>query len=458
MSSSNADRNWLTQIGIDTSARRSDQPLRRDRRELFARVVFFAFVSLVLAAPLMTLGDSAESGQGSLERQVGYLLLWGCSLIIVWSPSRPLDIFKFPIPLLVALGWCAISITWAINPETSFRRFILTIVVMWTVFLQVQKFGYRDSVDMLRIALVVATIINYIVVFVNPTVGTHYLPDSSLYTADHGQWRGFMAHKNFAGAACAITILLFLFDAKHIKPALRIGAIVLAGVFLFKSESKTSAGMLGLAAASGYTFQWLGRNLRIYLVPLMAFGGSLLWFFLMTFKDALKANYLDPAAFTGRGQIWTALINYASDHLWLGSGFGSFWNIGGSSPIYAYGRGFVTEVTEGHDGYLDLLITVGLPGMLLAVFAMIVWPLFRLVLIQGLVTRQAALLITMLVFCMGHNVTESSIFERDMTVGLILTFILALSEYLISKAPVSKGKAAKSAGDDVMQQLRNRQA
>lgn len=47
---------------------------------------------------------------------------------------------------------------------------------MWTVFLQVRKFGYRDSVDMLRIALVVATVINYIVVFVNPVVGTHYLP------------------------------------------------------------------------------------------------------------------------------------------------------------------------------------------------------------------------------------------------------------------------------------------
>lgn len=63
---------------------------------------FFAFVALVLFAPLMTLGDVARSGQGSLERQVGYLLLWGCSLLVVWSPSRPLDIVKFPIPLLIA--------------------------------------------------------------------------------------------------------------------------------------------------------------------------------------------------------------------------------------------------------------------------------------------------------------------------------------------------------------------
>src|SRR5690606_37833284 len=99
-----------------------------------------------------------------------------------------------------------------------------------------------------------------------------------------------------------------------------------------------------------------------------------------------------------------------------------------ASPVFTYASNWVTRVTVGHSGYFDQLAAVGFPGLILMVFALIVWPLFRLLASTSISPQQGALISTIIIFSIGHNVTESSLFERDMNVSVLLYFGAAFAQ------------------------------
>jgi len=417
------------------------------------RIAIIALISLVMLGPIMTNVEGGNGGDGSAIRQVGYLAILAGTIFAIRPSASPKSLVAFTWPMLLALAWCWISVSWALDPGTAFRRVFLTTLVAWMVFSLVRHGGYQLNVDLLRYSLLAAILISYLVVVLDPMVGIH-LEGEEQAMALIGNWRGFLGHKNFAGAVCALCIIMFLFDAKRIRPTIRIFAILVAGYFLFRSQSKTSGGMVVLASVGGIVFETVSIRLRRYIIPILMIVGSVFWFLTSAYADMVQSNFLQPKAFTGRGQIWGALLNYAGDHPLLGAGFGSFWNIEGSSPVFEYGHGYVTKITVGHSGYIDQLVTVGIPGVLLMVFAMAVWPLGRLLASADVAKGRGALISAMLMFCIGHNITESGLFERDGIVSTIFFFAVALAHYCTMDdkrtAPV------KQAGDDVMRELRRR--
>ncbi|NML13286.1 O-antigen ligase family protein [Sphingobium sp. AR-3-1] len=421
------------------------------------RAIEFATVALlimVLLAPLMTYNELPLTGEGSSQRQIGYLLILALAIYGARPAISRWRLIAMPWPILLAISWCWVSLAWAIAPDIAVRRLLLTTVVVWTTFLVVQQAGYRSTLNVVRVALVVALVANYAVVFLDPATGIHMMTDSAIASALIGNWRGFLVHKNFAGATCAITILLFLFDAKKIPTVWRILVILLSAYFMYRTQSKTSGGMTAIALLAGWIYQFYSRRFRMYAIPAIAIAASLGGMALSAYKDILIFNYLAPSAFTGRGYIWGMLVRYAGDNLGTGSGFGSFWNIGPYSPVYQYGSGMLTQITVGHNGYLDLLVTVGLPGLVIAVFALIIWPIWKLLADQSIKAEEGALISAMLIFCMGHNVTESSLLSRDALVGLFM--VLAVAFVCAVGGRKVRSPKNTAAGDDLMRSLRKR--
>jgi O-antigen ligase len=163
------------------------------------------------------------------------------------------------------------------------------------------------------------------------------------------------------------------------------------------------------------------------LIPAIAVVGAGAYLFAVSHWGALTAPLYDQTAFTGRTQIWPPLLAYAREHPIFGSGYGSFWNIGfGKGPIFQYSKGWVLHVIQGHNGYLDLLVSIGIPGLILVVLATIVVPIGRLLASQTVSRPAGALLLSMVLFCAGHNLTESSLFDRDAIVQTFLMFAVAL--------------------------------
>lgn len=450
-----SESDLLSQLG--TSGGGGRQSTRDNTASRHLRIATIALLALVFLAPLMTYNQLPLTGEGSAQRQLGYLLILGLALFGAQPAVAGWKLVPLPLPLLLALGWCWLSLAWAIDPSIGVRRLLLTTALIWTIFIVVRFAGYRATVDVLKYGLLAGLVLNYLFVFIDPATGIHLMKDSAMPTALIGNWRGFMVHKNFAGAACAITILVFLLDRDKLHWALRAAIILAAGYFLFRSQSKTSAGMVVLSLAAAWIFQAFSRKWRAYLIPALFIVGAIGWTVTSAYRNVIESSYLDPAAFTGRGQIWSVLISYAKDHLLLGTGFGSFWNIGPDSPVYLYGKGYVTLISVGHNGYLDLLVTVGLPGLVLIVFATIVWPLLRLLRSEGIAAEQGALVTALLLFCVGHNITESSLFERDAFVGMFMMFAVALAQE-ISRHRRKSSSGKRSDGNDLLRAMKKRAA
>lgn len=415
-----------------------------------------AFFVMVLLAPLMTFnevvsGQTSFTGEGNVLRQYIYVAILALAIYAAIKEGKGAKALILPIPIFAALAWCWLSLAWAVDPSISLRRLVVTTIAVWTAFIIVQGAGYERSVAILRAVLVAALVGNYLVVVLDPPLGIHMIQDASASTALIGNWRGFMMHKNVAGAICAVTMLLFVFDARKVNPVLRILVIAGAAYFLFKAQSKTSGGMLAIACLAGWVFQAYDNRIRTFAVPIIMFLTAAGWFLYSTYKDFAVETYLAPTSFTGRGLIWNTLLRYAGDNLLFGAGFGSFWNIGSGSPIYQYGQGFVRDVTVAHNGYLDLLVTIGLPGLLLAVFAAIVWPVWRL-LVSRISPTRGGLTIALLLFCMGHNITESSLLDRDSLIGVLMMIAVAMSRSWEKNV----SPAAQQSGRDVFAALKQR--
>jgi len=377
-------------------------------------------LTLTLLGPAMTTLGDTESGAGNAVRQLGYAVVFGLALIAMRPLKHPERLAVVPWFFWLALAWCWLSLAWALDPGVAVRRLVLTTIVIWSVFAVVRQLGVERTLLFVRIALIAILIVNYIVVLMFPAIGLHDLgSDDQLLV---GKWRGMMGHKNQAGLVCALTILFFSFDRRKVPYPVLAGVIALSIVFLWFSASKTSLALVFVAVAVGFGLEKLKavRGSRPSLSPMwrnaLLIGASIALLPLIHFgvQSDLFLNYIaDSSGLTGRTEIWAAMMRYYLNNPVFSAGYGSFWNIGNASPILTYGQGWVKDVAEGHNGYLDLLVTIGLPGIVLVLMATLIVPAYRLSFTDQLKGSTWALVSSIFFFCFAHNFTESSLFDRD---------------------------------------------
>lgn len=406
----------------DSAGQLTDRPVA----ERALRIAFGAFLVLVLFGPYMTY-TSQGNGFEQVIRQIGYTLIALASIIAVRGWDAPARLLVIPPPLMLAIAWCALSVVWAIDPASSGRRFILLFIAAWTAFIVIRQIGYRTTITMIQGALILLLAANYVAVMVNPLGSIHQVMfdgDSSL----RGNWYGLMGHKNMAGIVCALTIMFCGFDRGKLPRAVQIVVILAAAFFMWKSNSKTSLGVCIIAlvvASTAVYYRFRYRSLAIGAMIAIAVGLFALQNILF---PMLEQALNTPITFTGRTAIWDAVWAFYLDHPVLGAGYGSFWQIGPASPIFRYGKGWVQLVSEAHNGYLDLLAAVGPIGLALIIAGAFVAPVLRILAWRQTRRGSSALLLSLVIFFIGHNFTESSLFDRD-TIGqvfLMITIALAM--------------------------------
>jgi O-antigen ligase len=183
---------------------------------------------------------------------------------------------------------------------------------------------------------------------------------------------------------------------------------------------------VALAAGALYRFGWRDSLTRAILVAGGVLLLSALAIFVLLDANAIIHALEDPAEFTGRSQIWAAEWHYIRDHPLLGAGFGTFADTGGLSPLHDYiGGSWVEAVSHGHNGYLQLLVTIGGIGFALAMAALLAPPLvsFWKLNLDGGAFRP--MLFALFVFLVLHNVMESDFLEGD---GVLwVSFLLMLA-------------------------------
>lgn len=384
-------------------------------------------------------GEAELTGQGNTVRQIGYVATFGLILWAARAFQHPERVMVIPAGLCIALVWCWASVFWAIAPGVSARRIALTTLIVWAVLVAVRQLGFRAVVLLLQQLTLVVLVVSYVAVVIVPSAAIHqYAEVDDLSIA--GAWTGILAHKNVAGPFFALMILLYLFNSGGTRKTWHWLAIAGAAFFLYKTSSKTSMGILAMAASAGWAFTFYDRRHRAPLIAVLALSLSMAGFLMADNWRELTAPLDNDEALTGRTQIWPVLFGYIHDHWLLGAGYGSFWNIGAASPIYQYidPGGWLDLLSSGHNGYIDLAAQIGIPGLVIVVVAMIILPFGKVLKTPVADPRQRALLISFIVFCAGQNLTETTLFERDFVVQIFLTLTLGLAYLSPTRAALER--------------------
>ncbi|WP_457107434.1 O-antigen ligase family protein [Methylobacterium sp. P5_C11] len=399
--------------------------------ESLLSIAFFALCVMVVSAPItqdgLSGGDASSMAEGNPIRQLGYVFIL---LVIMFGSNAHRDLrvlSALPTSICVVLAYSWLSIIWAIDPSIATRRLGLTTIVALSTAVAIQSLGVSKTIAHIRIVLLLAVVASYAAVALFPNIGIHQF-EAGRDAALIGDWRGIYPEKNFMGAICAITVLIFLFGNGQQNPLLKWIAVVASFVFLVKTGSKTSTALLLLAVLLGHAFR--ANNHRNWPFALMAaltaafcLGVGLLWY-----GEVLMAPLDRDDTLTGRSQIWRVLIAYIADHWFLGAGYGSFWYIGTVSPVYDYAKGgsWFEIASQGHNGYLDIASQIGLPGLAIAVYCLLIRPVARLLSHPGYDDRDGALYLAVLVFCIGHNFTESTFLARDHILHFMIVAVLCM--------------------------------
>lgn len=388
---------------------------------------FVAFFVMVLLTPALTFTGGNQAGEGSVLRQLFYVVALVLLVAAVRPFSDPARLLVIPWPIVLALAWCALSLLWSVDIAVGARRLVLTVAVMWSVFLGVRYIPYEQTVLLVRAMLLATLIASVVAVYAFPEFGIHQA-DDELDKKLVGDWRGIITNKNIMGAVCALTVLFFLFGGGKMPVWIRWPTIAGACVFLFFTQSKTSGIMLAGTVVIGWLYGAFRSRYRAAVIVLLfiLFIAAVVFLTIYDWRsESFSRDLTDPTAFTGRVAIWRTLLQYAADSNYWGAGFGSFW-FTADSPIFGYAANWVTRVATGHSGYIDLLITISPIGVVLVVFAMLIWPVQRLLRFPVEDASEGALPMAILFFGAGHNVTETSMFDRDMLMNVFMLLAIAL--------------------------------
>ncbi len=378
----------------------------------------------------LAIGESGFAGEGDSIRQILYLASLATIGLAAFDKRGIRALFGVPLPLAMLLIWCCASALWAAAPGVTFRRAGLEFVVVASAILSVDTLGFERSLKLLRNVLALVLIANWISIPIVPQAV--HLPgemDPSLV----GNWRGMFFHKNIAGSTTALSAVIFLYYAIERKSLPDLALFAGAVVFTIMTHSKSSIGLLPVAIFLGsvYRLAWrrdIDRVIVSVVVGLVVIAGITL---AVIDSDVIARALENPDEFTGRAEIWQGEIAFIRDHLLLGSGFGTFADTGAASPLRDYVSAvWVLNISHGHNAYLQLFVTIGGIGFVLAMIAFVIQPFGVFVRMKPEALTLAAPLFTIFAFMVLHNMLESDFLEGDGPAWVIFLISLALLRHL----------------------------
>lgn len=411
------------------------------REILIKAVIFFALywvvVNIVYIAAASVddsnqgLKNVNEAADGSTFKKLAVTFMFIASVFLVGFRRMYYSISK---PYVLALVFFGCSALWAVNPGISFRRWLSLVMTLVTMTSSLSFLGPKKSLEIIYVFLSVLLVFSLSSVLLAyakiPLFSFAIHPGDEADATLIGAWRGPMLHKNTAGAVMTHAAIFFAHHAINRKKLQDFAFFAGSILFLVGTHSKTSMGLAGFVLAVSFLY----RACAIRKGGTQLFGFSLLFVILsasiiaITLHGEIARFFSVPGNISGRVGIWMSLIAYLQNHWLLGAGYGSFWTIGMQSPIFQYAvKPFIQQIGHSHSGYFEILVTGGVVGLVLALYALVFWPLYRFLTVSIRDGKLFALCFGMWFFGVLQNFTEAQFFAPDKQSWLFILIAIAIA-------------------------------
>jgi len=372
-----------------------------------------------------------------VNRYIWLGLLAFSAPVLWWRRADLVDAMRRLWPVALLFVWFIATTRWAIDPEASGRRlflYVVDVLICLAVCL-----GLKDARRLhsgLAVACAIVVVIDLGSWIVAPAASMTDIGLAAIHT-----------HKNTLGAVMLLTGLIctpFTLGQQGLMGRMFWGSVTIASfVLLIASKSKTSLGILIAATIVGPLLLILLKRraevvwgLGASTLALLAASG-LMWLAWCAMQGQDPLAPVEKVTFTQRTDVWRFTVDQFRLHPWRGVGFGSFWDVDPKvQPSLQTDLWFAQQdapTNESHNGYLDLLVTTGIPGLIGALLLLMRWlgrglGLLRRALLDPLGGEGRALpyLVYLgffpLVFVV-HNFMESTYFNPNSLFGFIILLV-----------------------------------
>ena len=250
------------------------------RATTLASVGLFALICIatlyaadtVVAGVTYNLDDQSQSGDGNLVTQILFVGLFTATVSLILLAGRSSIFLRTPRYLVVTLAWSWLSLTWAIDPSTSFRRLAFMTLVVLTGSYLVELLSYERLSRTLTASFAFIIIADWLAILIFPAATINPL----VGMAWEGGWRGLHLEKNEAGAVCANCLIFLLHETFRMKSRVTGPLLCLAtALLLIQTHSKTAISfvvvslILGVICSAAYRSVFLRSVTAVFFVVLV---------------------------------------------------------------------------------------------------------------------------------------------------------------------------------------------
>lgn len=397
-------------------------------------------VAWITVQPFPDLGAADALDLASGRAASTYFAFGSCAAVCLYlmasTDSRALKRLANPAYVCLAV-WVGLSIATSQDVATSLKRAaICSFVIIVAATLPVLPRGRLHLANLLACSAGALLALSYFGVIFMPYYAIHQASD--VVEPDlAGEWRGVFSHKNDASVIFVFMAFIGIYVARVGHKATGVVIAALSLLFVFFAHGKT-ANMVWLPTLAislfvgkrGAGLPWRLVALAPFVV-LNALGvGSVMFAPLASLVGSLP---VDPT-FTGRTDIWRYALDRLAEHPFLGYGFDAFWN----TESVRFGTdgsiAWVGGAAHAHNCFVNIAMSMGIPGVALALWAFVVQPLVDIGRAVRFGADKALLTLLTQIWLFGIYISslESFLFDRSNPVWFTFLFAVFGLRYLSS--------------------------
>ncbi len=330
--------------------------------EAVAAVLMLLLYSQGLIGPLFA--DPADPESSAILRLI-WLPVYALTLVLLLArPGESLRIVGQNLALAGLIILALASTAWSLAPDDTLRRaFALAMTTACGLWLA-SRWSWQGLIMITGSCFAGLAVLSTLMALAVPSLGV----DQAVHA---GAWKGVWWEKNTLGAMMAIGTIACL-AASQVDRDRRVLWLAFTGLcaaLVLMSTSKTSllALVLGLGGAGGIALCRSGFGFASLTLIAGICSAVLVALALLIAPVEAVALLGRDATLTGRTDIWVVLIDQIRDAVWTGFGYKAYW-VAETGPVFWVRQATGWDVPTAHNGWIEIGLALGLPGMLLMAF------------------------------------------------------------------------------------------
>lgn len=330
----------------------------------FLIYVFFMFFGTGKPFPDLTPGVRLDGDSNPVNQLLS--LLYILSFLSLIGKREQVCIFiareKY---LTLFMGWALLSVIWSDYSVTSLKRWISLFGEIIVCLAALMHFRWSEMA--LRTFRVIVCI--YIPLTILSVV---FVPEAIQW--EFPAWRGLADTKNNLGQVTlfSIIILLSIIPYNRNRPVNALHYLLLGCAFIaYIGARSTTAFLIGAVLMGIYGSLAIGKMLKLdnfvrFFAMYVLLGGALIGAMVVVLIPEVLSDLFGlfgkDMTFSGRIDLWTAVLSMTEGKLLNGWGIGGFW-VGDKPHLVPLFEEFVWIPNQAHQGYIDILNQLGIVGL-----------------------------------------------------------------------------------------------